>query len=125
MGSAPPWAGVTPAPSEKYKSQNDEDAILLSGSFWGLGGGNLPLPSGEVVRRHLCRARVRARGPSWMPPPSPAPEARPLPRGEVRRGSLPTAACSWPDAERRTHWIYGHQYRRAYPHSRAFLFHQL
>src|SRR5579871_4801208 len=29
VGSTPPWAGVTPAPSDK-KSQNGEDAILLS-----------------------------------------------------------------------------------------------
>ncbi len=31
VGSAPPWAGVTPASGIK-KSQNGEDAILLSGS---------------------------------------------------------------------------------------------
>jgi hypothetical protein len=34
VGFTLPSAGVTPAPSEKYKSQNGEDAILLSGSFF-------------------------------------------------------------------------------------------
>ena len=33
VGFTLPSAGVTPAPSEKYKSQNGEDATLLSGSW--------------------------------------------------------------------------------------------
>ena len=33
VGFTLPSAGVTPAPGEKYKSQNGEEAILLSG-FW-------------------------------------------------------------------------------------------
>ena len=38
MGFKLPWAGVTPAPSEK-KSRNVEDAIPLSGSFEEARGG--------------------------------------------------------------------------------------
>jgi hypothetical protein len=37
VGFMLPSAGVTPAPSEK-KSQNGEDALLLSGSFFAIGG---------------------------------------------------------------------------------------
>jgi hypothetical protein len=43
VGFKLPWAGVTPAPSEK-KSQNGEDAILLKGSFLGMGGREFTSP---------------------------------------------------------------------------------
>src|SRR6202167_5171469 len=39
--------------------------------------------------------------------------------------SVSTAPPSWPNATRRTNWIHGHQYQRAYPHPRTFLLHQL
>ena len=53
MGFTLPSAGVTPAPSEKYESQNGEDAILLSGS-WESAWPNLstrlfPFPLGNDV----------------------------------------------------------------------------
>ena len=55
VGSAPPWAGVTPAPSEK-KSQNGEDAISLRGFFGERGAGNYLAQLGCCVPRNLLFA---------------------------------------------------------------------
>ena len=66
MGSAPPWAGVTPAPSDK-KSQNGADAILLTGSFSYViqSEANLPLSQwGEVD----ARPRAAGEGPNFLIP---------------------------------------------------------